>query len=388
MNRSGQVGLGLIGAAGKFGQCMLTALDDVPRARLVALADVNSAGLARARELLGVERTYADASALIADPDVDAVIVATPPFTQAAIARLVIEGGKGLFLEKPGAVELADLRAVVDLQRSRRVAATIDYVMRFNPLLDVVRDIRRASWLGALRSAQFVNYAQDETLPPQHWFWNRERSGGIWVEHSVHFFDLYGDLTGAPPIHVVATGTVRDEAASAGRIDQVAGMVVHENGVLCSYFHAFNRPRPMEFQQALLAFDHGTITVHGWIAATVKVEAWVNDVVAEALEALPYVSVRQRQNFDRELLGRDSTWQADIHLVLECQLPYNRQENYRLSVAAGLNDLIDSMADRQHQQRVTLIDALRSLAVACVAAGTATMAECREIYQAYQPDGR
>jgi len=191
------VGLGLIGAGGTFGTFIQSALRDVEGGRLAGIADVNEKALQEARQKLGVEHAYTDWRQLIADDEVGAVIVATPPFTQHEIARAVLERGKALFLEKPGSVAPEDLRELVDLQRSKRVRATIDYVMRWNPLLDVVRDICRGGWLGALRSMQFVNYAQDETLPKGHWFWDRSKSGGIFVEHGVHFFDLYGEIAGS-----------------------------------------------------------------------------------------------------------------------------------------------------------------------------------------------
>src|SRR5581483_5079471 len=127
------------------------------------------------------------------------------------------------------------------------------------------------------------------------WFWDRSKSGGIFVEHSVHFFDLYGEIVGSPPAGVVSTRTVRDDAAPGGRVDQVECVVTHDNGVLCSYFHAFNRPKAMERQQAILAFDHGFVTVHGWIADGVVVDGWVAREAAEALGNLPHLTGQDRQ---------------------------------------------------------------------------------------------
>jgi len=136
------------------------------------------------------------------------------------------ESGKALFIEKPGAVRLEECRELVDYQLEHKVPASIDYVMRLNELLDVVRRVRHEGWLGPMQSSTFLNYAQDETLPKGHWFWDRSKSGGIWVEHCVHFFDLYGALAGTPPVSVAATRGARDDSAPGGRVDQVSGAVV------------------------------------------------------------------------------------------------------------------------------------------------------------------
>jgi len=377
------VGLGLVGAGGSFGTFIESALRDVEGAELVAIADVNAKALEQAKQTLGVERAYTDWRQLADDPNVHAVIVASPPFTQYEIANGILQRGKALFLEKPGSIHLDDLQALVDLQRSRQTPATIDYVMRWNPLLDVVRQVRQGNWLGELRSVQFVNYAQDEVLPPQHWFWNREKSGGIFIEHGVHFFDLYGELAGSLPKEVVATRSVRDDAAPGGRIDQVDCAVLHDNGIVCAYFHAFNRPKVLERQQAVLAFDRGFVTVHGWIADAVELDGWVDQAAADALCGLPHLTTQSVQPFDKDLHGRDVTWQPASKVTLRFSLPYDRDESYRRQVAQGLSDLVQRIRDPGHTQRVTLTDALRSLAVACVATGTATIAQARDIYARY-----
>lgn len=382
------VGLGLIGAGGSFGTFIESALHDVAGAKLTAIADVNEEALARAKQQLGVERAYTNWEQLADDPLVRVVIVASPPFTQYQIAKGIVSRKKALLLEKPGAIQLDDLRTLVDQQRANNVPASIDYVMRWNPLLDVVRQIRQRAWLGDLRSVQFVNYAQDEVLPPQHWFWNREKSGGIFIEHGVHFFDLYGELAGAPPRDIVATRSIRDDKAPGGRIDQVDCAVVHDNGVLCSYFHAFNRPKALERQQAILGYDRGFVIVHGWVADAVELEAWVDQPGAEQLQTLPHITQRAVQAVDRDLHGRDTSWHAASRVALRFGLPYDRNESYRRQVAEGLGDLMKRVHDPNHRQRVTLTDALRSLAVACVATGAATIGQARDIYARYQPDGR
>ena len=71
-------------------------------------------------------------------------------------------------------------------------------MQRYNPLFEMVRTLIANQLLGELLHGYFENYASDENLPAEHWFWDRAKSGGIFIEHGVHFFDMlmwiFGDV--------------------------------------------------------------------------------------------------------------------------------------------------------------------------------------------------
>ena len=69
-------------------------------------------------------------------------------------------------------------------------------MQRYNPVYDAVDRLIQSGTLGELLHGSFENYASDENLPPEHWFWDRSKSGGIFVEHGVHFFDLFAGWLG------------------------------------------------------------------------------------------------------------------------------------------------------------------------------------------------
>src|SRR4029453_10225659 len=75
---------------------------------------------------------------------------------------------------------------------------TIDYVLRRNPLYALVVRLQQAL-LGPPRRFPLENLAGDEHLDPDHWFWDRRVSGGIAVEHGVHFFDACAWLLCSQP---------------------------------------------------------------------------------------------------------------------------------------------------------------------------------------------
>ena len=69
-------------------------------------------------------------------------------------------------------------------------------MQRYNPLYEVVNKIVKEKILGNFLHGFFENYASDENLNADHWFWDETKSGGIFIEHGVHFFDMFSGWLG------------------------------------------------------------------------------------------------------------------------------------------------------------------------------------------------
>ena len=116
--------------------------------------------------------------------------------------------------------------------------------------------------LGELLHGYFENYASDESLPPDHWFWDRAKSGGIFIEHGVHFFDLFAGWLGRGHGRRGAGGA----AARAPAIeDQVQCTVRYGDGVLVNFYHGFTQPGRMDRQELRLVFERGDVTLYDWV---------------------------------------------------------------------------------------------------------------------------
>src|SRR5690606_14636556 len=100
------------------------------------------------------------------------------------------------------------------------VRLTVDYVMRHNPFWDAAARLRRDGVLGRLLQMDLVNHAAGLDLPPDHWFWDPAQSGGIWVEHGVHFFDAFAWVAGAPGDVAASQAFARPD----GAVDRVAAL--------------------------------------------------------------------------------------------------------------------------------------------------------------------
>jgi predicted dehydrogenase len=137
--------------------------------------------------------------------------------------------------------------------------------------------------LGRLRHFSFQNLASDDHLPADHWFWNPEISGGIFVEHGVHFFDAATWLLGGQPREVQALEVARGRDAP---VDTAIATALHPGGATATYTHIFTRPHQAEYQQTMLAWDAARAVVSGWIPVELRLEAWTDPQGAALLRDL------------------------------------------------------------------------------------------------------
>src|SRR4029077_3393244 len=111
-------------------------------------------------------------------------------------AMQVLRAGKHVLVEKPTALLPAEADDLVAAAQDRGLLLATNLMQRYNPLFDAVHGLLERKPLGELVHAYFENYACDENLPAEHWFWDRSKSGGIFVEHGVHVFDLFAGWLG------------------------------------------------------------------------------------------------------------------------------------------------------------------------------------------------
>jgi len=278
------VRLGVVGA-GAFADFIVAAVADLPSVRVDAIADLDvdaAERLAATHE--AVVRTWPE---LLATDEVDAVVVATPPVSHAALAIDALRAGKHVFCEKPLATTLQDATAVREAVTASGRVLVVDHVLRYNPILRLIGRLHTDGLLGPVQRFLFENDASDEDLPAGHWFWDPAKSGGILVEHGVHFFDAAAALLNSAAATVQAMGATRPDGDAAGVKDLVVATAAHAGGALATFAHGFNHPDRCERQ--LLHIDFGTAEarVDGWIPIAAELDVWTGDAGVELALQLP-----------------------------------------------------------------------------------------------------
>ncbi|GAA5167338.1 Gfo/Idh/MocA family oxidoreductase [Viridibacterium curvum] len=173
-----------------------------------------------------VPRWYDDAAQLIADPDVDAVYIATPPSSHKDLVLQCAAACKPVLVEKPMALSHAESRFMADACRLANVPLFIAYYRRCMPRYQQIKALVDAGAIGAVRlvSVQMLRppSAQDRD-PAQVWRLDPALSGGghFW-DLAPHLFDFLDALFG--PI-----------AAASGQVSNQGGFYAAEDTVSASF---------------------------------------------------------------------------------------------------------------------------------------------------------
>ncbi len=381
--------VGLVGC-GAFARFSMTHYRRLPGVEVQAVADVDPAAARRAAEELHAEAR--PAAALVASADIDLVYIATPPATHHPLAAAALRAGKHALVEKPLATTLADAEDLESLAARRGLVCVANLVERYNPLAHAVHRIIESRILGGLVHGLFMNDAADEGLAPGHWFWDRAASGGIFVEHGVHFFDLVASWLGAGTV-VAATRSTRPAGqaggGSAAEEEQVACTCRYQlnhhrgpsrsarsespadrhAGVLFHFEHGFHQPSRMDRQEMRLVFERGELRLFDWVPTHGQVRAVVDDEAAEALAAmLPRSSSRTLDRYDgsaRHVRGRFRDFEADALVEITFSLGLEKLQLYGEVVAALAADQLARMRDPTHVRQLTEADSVATVALAC-----------------------
>ncbi len=148
----------------------------------------------RAAELPG----HSDFAALLADPAVEAVVIATPPGPRFELARAALEAGKHLLLEKPVALEVSQVRALRRLAIERGLSVAVDFEYRAVPVFQQLRALLSQGVLGDPWLVRFDWLMSSRADPGRAFSWASQRSegGGVLGSLGTHAFDSLEWLVG------------------------------------------------------------------------------------------------------------------------------------------------------------------------------------------------
>ena len=196
---------GVVGP-GRIAEKVVEDIALVDGARVVAAA---SRSLPRAEDFArrhGLERAHGSYGALLADPDVDAVYVATPHAQHADVAVAVLRAGKALLLEKSFTATADGAQRVVDVARETGVFAMEAMWTRFQPAVVRLRELVADGAIGEVRQVQ-ADLGVRRAYDPADRLFALELGGGALLDLGVYVVSFAQMLLGAPDT-VRATGSL------------------------------------------------------------------------------------------------------------------------------------------------------------------------------------
>ena len=141
---------------------------------------------------------YDDWDALLADPAVEAVVIATPPAPRFELARRALEAGKHLLLEKPIALHTDQARELQRLAMARGLSVAVDYEYRAVPLFMQADRLLRAGAVGIPWLVKLDWLMGSRSDPERGWNWysQADQGGGVIGALGTHAFDMLAWLIG------------------------------------------------------------------------------------------------------------------------------------------------------------------------------------------------
>jgi len=194
-----RIGMGLVGA-GFVGPHHVDAVRRLGFVDIVAVAGSSEASGQKKAEVLGARRGYGSYQALVDDPEVHVVHVATPNHLHAAVTSAALARGKHVVSDKPLAMTAAESKGLVEEARRAGVVAAVTFNYRGNPL---VQHAREAIARGEIGAPRFVHghYLQDWLIKDTDYSWrlDPEKGGASSALGDIgsHWCDLAQHLTGA-----------------------------------------------------------------------------------------------------------------------------------------------------------------------------------------------
>lgn len=240
------VRIGLLGC-GRIGRVHADSISVHPRGQLVRAYDPIEAAVRDVGDQFGAEWTT-DADAVIDDPSIDAIVVASPTPTHVDLLTRSVRVGKAVLCEKPIDLDLARVEACQATLGDLVGRVMVGFNRRFDPTFADIRARVRAGEIGALE--QLVIVSRDPAPPPAAYV---ASSGGLFRDMSIHDLDMVRFFLG-DVVAVTATGSnlISTEIADAGDIDGGVIILRGATGALCTITNS--RRCAFGYDQRLEAF--------------------------------------------------------------------------------------------------------------------------------------
>lgn len=223
--------IGLIGA-GRMGEVFAHHLAfSIPEADFAAVADIYPKIAERVAARYGVERHYGNYAELLAQADIDAVVVVTPTNTHERVIIDAANAGKHIFSEKPLALTLQGCDAAIAAVKAAGVKLQVGFMRRYDPAYLAAKQKIDAGLIG--KPVMFKSVGRDPNMPSLE-FAKRENSGGLIMDMGVHDFDLARWLMGSEVKRVFSEGDclVFPELRAVNDIDNAVISLKFENGAV------------------------------------------------------------------------------------------------------------------------------------------------------------
>jgi len=274
--------VGILGT-GNMARAFATGLAHAPAAELGAVASRTAeaaSGFAREFE---VPKHYSDYQALVADPEIDLVYIATPHSRHMEDSLMCLDAGKAVLCEKPFAINASQARLVIEKAREKKLFLMEAMWSRYIPAMVRLRELLAENAIGNVQ-LMIIGGAFMPPFDPDAYLFRPDLGGGVLLDAGVYLVSAASMVFGKPS-KVLAAGS----KGQTGVDEHDAFVLQHPNGALASCFVSL---RASTSPEILLLGDLGKIRVHAPLFAppslTVSLTGQSDELLAFPFEGNGY----------------------------------------------------------------------------------------------------
>ncbi len=223
--------LGLIGS-GRIGTMHAEHLTShIPAADVIMVADAFEDAATQCAKRYAIPFATQDYHDVLAHPDIEAVVICSPTDTHAQIIEEASQAGKHIFCEKPIALDLPSIDRALEAVERAGVKLQIGFNRRFDANY---RRVRQAVEQGEIGHPRLLHLISRDPAPPSIDY--IRASGGLFLDMTIHDFDMARFLIGSEVEEIFALASVMDDPAigAVGDVDTAVIMLQFTNGVIAT----------------------------------------------------------------------------------------------------------------------------------------------------------
>ena len=250
---------GVIGV-GHRGGIHLNAINSLPDdMQILGLCDVMESHLAAAAKKAPAGQTYSDYQKLLANPDINAVMIATPNCVHKDVVLAALSAGKHIMCEKPIAVSIDECKVMKEAAQSRpdqKILYTLQ--LRYSPRFITMRKAIEDGKIGKPKEMLLVESRgdwaagawlyDDPKLGKVNWRFSHAASGGTLNEKVCHYFDILDWMADAVPQSVSCVGGIARYTDGRDTWDNATTIVRYPNDLTATHNLCMFGPKRLELQ--------------------------------------------------------------------------------------------------------------------------------------------
>ncbi|MFA8435565.1 MAG: Gfo/Idh/MocA family protein [Marinifilaceae bacterium] len=186
-----RIGIGFIGSGWITEKAHIPSFLKSERVDIVAVCDCDLQKAIMLQEKYPVKKVYDQAELLLGDPDVDAVVIATPNFTHYPLTKAALLAGKHVLCEKPIALSSFEVSQLIEIATLNKTLFLPAFVNRFRDDVTLVRELLQDGIIGKTLGVE-AKWLRKAGIPrPGSWFTQKKQSGGgVLMDLGPHILDL------------------------------------------------------------------------------------------------------------------------------------------------------------------------------------------------------